>query len=847
MPSASGFEEYFPVCGSIMGTASNDAFTAIKDQDGTATRLTGSEEMRFPASSRTILGLMFVAAGMLTFEISLTRIFAVQQFHHFGFIVVSLAVLGISASGLILSVQRKHPRLSYLALAYAITAFTAYLMMNFIPFDSYSIAWDRRQYFFLLTYFLAAGLPFLFAGWVVGACLADAGTSSYRPYAANLFGAACGCLLAVLGINLWGVEGALALSISLGIVAAGFFSARFSRQAIALAVALFILWFGIQAPTELELRLSPYKPLSIAQLKPDAKLALTETGFAARLDVIESSSTHIFPGLGLLADGTIPDQAAVFIDGEGPLPITNLTIEDARDLPVIQRMPSSIAYQLRPGGEVLIIQADTGLNAIVALSAGASSVTVPVDEPIVSDLMLGAYASFSQGLFLRPEVKVIDRSSRSILGSGGASYDVIEYALTDSYFPVTSGAFSLTENYILTVDSFKEAFQRLSNDGLLVVTRWLGTPPSETARAWSTLIAALRESGLESPEDHLISFRGMRTGTMIASRSPFTDQELKRVREFLHENRFDPVFMPDLEPEEINRSNILPDPVYARIFDQLLFNPEPTIANHLYNLTPPRDDRPYFHHFFRWKQLPTIVDTLGLTWQPFGGSGYLILFLLLGLMVLLASLLIIFPYTVSRRRKDTSSPNLATLVYFGCLGAGYLFVEIFLIQRLTLFLDQPAIALALVLFSLLMASGLGSLLSPRVSLDRAIAGVILVLLLSALAVPWVIQSTLHLSFLARIGISILVIIPTGILMGIPFPSGMKRLETILPGMIPWAWAVNGALSGVSGVLAALVALDLGFTPVLSVGVLVYFGALLTSGRIGASRSRTQHSQLDQKR
>ena len=172
-------------------------------------------------------------------------------------------------------------------------------------------------------------------------------------------------------------------------------------------------------------------------------------------------------------------------------------------------------------------------------------------------------------------------------------------------------------------------------------------------------------------------------------------------------------------------------------------------------------------------------------------------------------------------------------------------MEIFFIQRLTLFLDQPAIALALVLFSLLMASGLGSLLSPHVSLRLAIVGILLVLLLYALAVPLVIQSALFLSLSARIGISILLIIPAGILMGIPFPSGMKRLESIVPGMIPWAWAVNGALSGVSGVLAALVALDLGFTAVLFVGVLAYFGALLTAGGIGIRHGVARHSHLQQ--
>ena len=773
---------------------------------------------------------------MLIFEISLIRFFAIQQFHHFGFIVISLAVLGISASGLVLSITRLQIRVAIVALCFAGSILLSYLVMNSIPFDSYSIAWDPRQYGTLSLYFLAAGLPFFFAGWVIGASLASAGIGSYLPYAANLIGSAMGCLVAFICIATLGIEGAIVVAVCLGLVATVILGFNPIFRAFVILLVIGFLGMLLIKPNFLEQTFSQYKPFAIAVLNKEARHSYAGNGFTARIDVVESSSIHTYPGLGLFTSGDVPGQAAVFIDGEGPLPITNLSLQEARRLPLITRMPSSLAYRLRPDASALLIQADTGLNAIIALGSGASVVTIPVDEPALADLLRNNYAEYSHDLFIQGDVIVENRSSRSVLNDSNHVFDVIEYTLTDSYYPVTSGAFSLTENFILTVDSFKEAYQRLSENGLIIITRWLGTPPSESARAWATLIKALEESGVDQPAEHLIAFRGMRTGTMIFTRNPLDANDLRLTREFLSQAGFDPVYLPDLMPDEINQHNRLPAPVYMSLFSNLLMDSEASIQTYPFNIRPPTDVRPYFNHYFRWRQMPEILNSLGETWQPFGGSGYLILILLFGLMLVLAAILILIPSLLVRFDKDRSSPNFATLMYFGCLGAGYLFVELFLIQRLSLYLDHPATAFAVTLFTLLLASGVGSLISPRIPTRFGIVGILVLLVFSSFMIPIIIEVTLFSPLIIRIILTVLTLFPLGVLMGVPFAAGMGRLEMLVPGLIPWAWAVNGAISGLSGVLVAMIALDLGFQAVFVVGALAYFGAFLTFKRIGVSKS-----------
>lgn len=777
---------------------------------------------------RNAMGLALLSAAALVFEITLTRIFAIQQFHHFAFVVVSLAVLGFAASGLLLTLKSQPPPLSLLSGGFSLFVILAYLIINFLPFDSYSIAWDRTQVWILALYFAAAGLPFLFAGWVIGGSLNEAGENAYRPYAANLIGSALGCPLALSSIAVVGGEKTILLSVVMGLFAGILFSYK-RLDTLLLAPPLLVLGLGFfWMPTSVQLNLSPYKPLSIVVLAPDAKHTQTLWSASSRLDIVETDTTHVLPGLSLNASILPPRQVAIYIDGDGPIPITELSLKDPLAEQLSGSMPTALAYQLRPEANALILQPGGGLEAIIALSSNVEAITITNDEPLISEVLLGEYAEFSKELLYDPRIHLSERAARGTLEASRSHFDVITFALSEGFRPVTSGAFSLTENYVMTVESLKLAFNQLETNGLMVITRWLGTPPSESTRAWAMLLAALRSSGVEECSPHLIAYRGMRTATMIAAKQPFTHQELNTVREFLSINAFDPIFLPDLDPEELNRFNQIPIDVYHELYQDLLGNFETTLSTYSFDITPPTDDHPFFFHFFRWRQTPEVLSTLGMIWQPFGGSGYLVLLALLGLMLIFALPVAITPLFFLRRRRAIPKLGKRISIYFACLGAGYLLVEISFIQKFTLLMDRPSIALAAVLFSMLLASGLGSLGSNRIPLRLALIGLVGYLVLINLSLPYIISLALPWNEVVRFFLVVLLLSPAGFLMGIPFVTGLRIMEGRSKGLIPWAWSVNGAVSGIAGVLATIIGLEWGLGITLAIGAGTYFCAMLAA-------------------
>jgi len=785
------------------------------------------------------LGVGAISAAALVFEIGLSRLFAIQQFHHFAFVVVSLAMMGSAASGILLAARPRPPALPALGAGFAASAWIAYLILNFLPFDSYSLAWDPRQLALLGLYFLSAGVPFLFAGWLSAACLAHAGPRAHRPYAASLIGAALGSLAAIVALNWIPPEGLISFASALALAGAFSLAAGILARIVSALAAIAALALALRPPSPLELRLSPYRPLAVASLAPTARHTLTRLGPASRLDVLEGAGVHAYPGLSLSAGEALPEQAAIYLDGDGPFPITPLDPDDLQARHIADQMPSTIAYLLRPGAQALILDPGSGLDPLLALAAGAAHVWIPNDDPLVGSILRNEYRAYSHDLYGDPRLTLLPRSSRGVLRLGATHYDVVQIALSDSYHPVTSGAFSLTEDYLLTREAVSDALLAAGPDGLLVLTRWLQTPPSEDARAFLTVLEALRGGGLDDPSAHLVAFRSMRTVTLLAAPEPFSSDELATIRRFLVTRGYDPIVMPGLRPEELNRFNRIPVDEYHALYSSLLDDPAETLAGYDFSLRPATDDRPFFFHFFRWRQTPRVLARLGQAWQPFGGSGYLVLLALAGLMLILSIPFVFLPLALLRPRGFALAASrgrpLRPLLFFASLGAGYLLVEVPLIQRLTLLLDRPILGMAAVLFSLLLASGIGSLLSPRIAPRPALLGLVASIALTAFALPPVVRAALPLSLFFRMAVAFGLLVPTGFLMGIPFAAGLRLLERDRPGLIPWAWAVNGAVSGLSGVLAALVTLDGGQTAALGLAAAAYAIAFASIER-GPGRS-----------
>jgi hypothetical protein len=312
----------------------------------------------------------------------------------------------------------------------------------------------------------------------------------------------------------------------------------------------------------------------------------------------------------------------------------------------------------------------------------------------------------------------------------------------------------------------------LQPNGILVITRWLQESPSEWLRTFTLAVTALEEMGFD-PAANIIALRGYNTGTLLVGKAPFNMDEIEQVRSFAQKNAFDIVTMPTLTMEEVNQYNILPEPIYHQTFTTFLNSENRKVFydSYPYDVTPPSDDHPFFGHYFKWSQIDEILSSLGETWQPFGGAGYLVI-LIIFIFALILSLVLIFLPVIVKKQSHPSFQNVRIPLYFGAIGLAFMLVEIPLIQIFILILDQPAYAMAAVLFGILVFSGIGSHIgTQKLSLVTALRILILLLFSYFLLLPTILNLSLGMSLAARMGITMLLIAPLGFLMGIPFSAG----------------------------------------------------------------------------
>ncbi len=819
--------------------------------------------------------LLFISAATLAFQVVLTRLFALAQGHHLAFMAVSLALLGIGASGAYLSLRPPTPAslgrtLTGGAALFAATIPASYLAVNYLPFDAYRLALEPSQFLWLGLYYLALTIPFFFGGLITGATFTVHPKKTGQLYAANLLGSALGPLLALIALAAVGGPGAMFLCALLGWLAVVIcrvkdlnFGTGLPATIYTLRLILYgtttilLLYFTLRPPALFEVRLTPYKSLAQALLYPGSQVVFGQWNAFSRVDIIRSDSIHSAPGLSFTYPGALPPQLGLTVDGDNLAPITRPT-----QTTFTHYLPLALAFELRPKADILILEPGGGLAVLTALQHEVKTITVVQHNHTVSQAMQQQFADFNGQIYRDPRVTLVTDEPRSFLRRTGQQFDLIILPLTDSFRPVTAGAYTLAEDYRYTVEAFSDALQHLTPNGILIVERWLQLPPSESLRLWGTALEALRLSGERRPQsagrrdtEQLFALRSLQTSLIGVARSPLAVEDIATVRRFANKLQFDPIWLPDVEPEETNRFSVVPGNPYYTTFAGLLAAPAPAAfyAAYPYAVTPPTDDQPFFFHFFKWQQTPEILQALGKTWQPFGGSGYLVLVALLALVVLLSAALILLPLLWQRRgsakqrlkiEQSTVSGRWPAVIflYFALLGLGFLFVEIPLLQRFILYLGQPAYAFAVVTAALLAAAGVGSgYLSGKLSLRLALPLVVLLTLVYPPLLSYLFDATLRLPFAGRSIITVLALFPLGLLLGLPFPAGLRLVSQTRPELIPWLWAVNGCASVVSAVLAAMVALTWGFTVVLWSAALAYalagvILALFTPGRASAAQS-----------
>ena len=790
----------------------------------------------FSAANR--VSLFLLSSTTLVFEINLTRLFSVSQFYHFAFMIVSLALLGTGASGTALmlkssAIKNIDAALRKLSLGTLVSILGAYLVINYLPFDSFTIAWDTRQIGYLGLNFLALMLPFFFTGLAVGLLLNSFSKEAEKVYAVNLVGAAVGCVIALLAPTYVGGEGTVVLSGCLA-AAAGLFPFRMDRSSFGQKSLLLIsLGAILLGAVELnarafktypahfpELRLSPYKSLSYALQYPDSEIISQEWNSYSRIDIVSSSSLRSLPGISFQYFQPPPPENGLFIDGDHLNPI----VIEGSNLDFTSYLPVAAAYAIKPNARTLILEPRGGLDILIARNEGAEKITVVEENNLV--------VSNIPHIYDLPELTVNVETGRSYLRRSQDAFDLIIFSLNHTYYPIGSGAYSLGEDYTYTLESIQDALQRLSPDGILVISRWLQMPPSEWLRAFILAATALENLGSQ-PDQQIAAMRSFNTGTLLIKNSPYTDAELSLIRSFASQRAFDLVYLPDLQPQEVNQFAILQEPVYSQTFVDYLSaeSAKDWLANYPYDVSPPTDDHPFFDHYFKWSQTGQILNELGKTWQPFGGAGYFVVLVLLALTLVLSVILIFLPMVISSISSSrfkfpalSRSDILASIAYFSLIGFGYLFIEIPLFQNLILYLGQPTYALTIVLFSILLFSGIGSQWSRKFNHRKSILGLAVLVLLILWLLPYIVNASLGFSFAVRVMITVIVLAPLGFLMGMPFPGGIQLVESHAPGLIPWVWGINGAASVLASILSMLLALTFGFKAVLVAGAACYLGA-----------------------
>jgi len=784
------------------------------------------------------IGVFLISTATLVLEISLTRIFSVAQWYHFAFMVISIALFGIGASGSFLSVfpsllKKDTPKLLAISSTiFSISCIICFAITNQVPFDPFRIAWDRMQLFYLLLYYILLAVPFFFSGLCIAVVLSKMAKRVSRIYFSDLVGAGSGCLLVIALFSPLQGEAVVLFASLLGAVSAFFFSLNFSKKGSYLTVVwiVVVLLLLSNVPSILQMNISPYKSLNVALRYPDAELLYTEWNAFSRVDVVKSPYVRYAPGLSYEYRRAIPPQRGTTVDANALSAITRYDGTPA-SIEFTGSLPMSLAYQLQKEPGVLILGSGGGLDVLTALYHNASSIVAVEINPIVVDLVKNKYREFSGNIYENEKVSVEISEGRSFVRSSSEKYDVIQLSLIDNIAASSTGVYALSENYLYTTEAFEDYYAHLSDNGVLSITRWLHPPPRESVRVVSLALAALENRGVEDPENHIAAIRSWGTITILVKKNGFTPQDKEKIKGFCRERKFDLVYAPGITPADVNIYNKFPEPYYYQMFHGLLLSEDRAkfYDEYLFDVSPVTDERPFFFHFFKIDKIVPTYNIMGEKWQPFIEGGYLVPVVFLQALIL--SLLFIFlPVYRFKRTKKTILGKWKMLTYFLCLGIGYMFIEIALIQKFILFLGHPVYAVSTVLFTLLVFSGIGSLFTERFEIRAkilvpVIVGLSVLVIIYMIFLPYFFHIFLGQDLLARRLISLICIAPLGFIMGMPFPVGIRLADAIDPDLIPWAFAANGCASVLSSISAVMIALSFGFSSVLALAGLVYLAGL----------------------
>jgi len=767
-------------------------------------------ELTRPHFVRALIGVGCISGAILMIELALTRIFSVTMYYHFAFLAISIALFGLSASGVYVYVARKalnrRSTSSLLAVHSLLFAAVTVLALAALVRIRVGLNYSHENLAKMIAIYTLAALPFFSGGAVISLAITRLRNRVNVVYGADLIGAAVGCLLLLPLLNRFGAPGVVLLAAVLGGASALLFSPAnaIARNALLAAIAV-----GIPGGLQL-LGSAPFDVSNTKGHDADTVLFSKWNSFS-RVAVYDRS--HGDWSLSSTYTGPRPETRFMDIDSAASTPIVRFD-GDLSKVEYLRHELTGLAYHLMPKREpfsALVIGPGGGRDLLTALVFGAGRVDgVEVNPIIADDVMLGQFRDFSGSIYEIPNVNVVVDDGRSFIRRSGQRYDVIQASLVDTWAATAAGAYTLTENTLYTREAFEDYYDHLTERGLLTITRWV----FDGLRLVSLAQAACETRGCSAATQMAIVQQD-RVATFLFKKTPFSPEDVERLRSTSARLGFTVLYAPGQTAADNDYAKLILAPDRQAFYD-----------SYHHDVSPTTDNRPFFFHTTKIRdQFQTAFGRSMLF-----GNGLSALMTLMAISATFVALFVVVPLWLSGSELR-GSPWPRWLGYFGLLGAGFMLIEVALLQRFVLLLGHPVYSLTVTLFSVLLGTGVGSLVSQRISDEKlpgriqlVLLGIVGVAILGIVALPPIIRSAITASHSARIALTVLLIAPAGVLMGMPLPAGIRMMTAKYSALVPWAWGMNGALSVIGATLAVFIAMNWGFSLTLTAGAALYFAA-----------------------
>ncbi len=782
--------------------------------------------------NRLIISLGLHSVAIIAFQLSLTQLLAIVQWHHFAYMIISIAMLGFGASGTLLALARDRLlRVADWFVPFLMTVSGLSMMVAFqitrlelFRFDVYLLFVERAQFPILAANYIIYFIPFFTGALAIGILFIKHASRIGTYYFSNLIGSGAGGLLVLFIFgNIYPQQvpplvGLLSVLAGLAGISRRYSLLQIAAGTIAILTALLML----RTPADIEI--SEYKDLANTMNLPEAEIVHSQPDIHGLIEVAASPALRFAPALSLSYTDDVPVKKNVFVNGNyyGVIP----KYESGQTSHILDYTTRALPWQFDHHNKILMLQAGEGAPLSQVFTHQPAHVDATITNKGVVNMLQNEFAEASGGLFLHDSLDIHTLEPRTFLASKAAKdYDLIHLPQQGA-FGGTAGIRALQENYTMTLESFSLMWQSLKPDGMITVSAWVDYPARTNLKLLATLAQTARNHGIESPKEHIAAVRSWGTITYVLKKSPITTKETKTIREFCETMFFDPLLLPAIESDERDQFNQIEDDAFFSYVDRVMEGDSEFMESYGFMIDPATDNKPYFSQFIELGNLKQLSKIFGQDQLPFMELGYLVVLVTLVQSTILALLFILLP--LFRLRKSHRSKS-GTLLYFAALGLGYMFVEIILIQRFVLYFGQPVYALSAVISTMLIASSVGSLLTNRIPAtpwSLAGTGMIIAILLTGYAffltplLQWSIASPLPL----KIVISLLLIGVPAFFKGMMFPFGIRYLSAYDSGQAPWAYGIDGSISVISTSLATIIAVESGFMVVMAVAVICYIAA-----------------------